>query len=420
MSLASAEEQPATSVPTPLWRNWRFQLLWIGSSTATLGVEIADVAYPLLILALTGSAVLAGLFGFLQFAAMCLLGLPVGVLIDRLDRRRVLLAAEAGRALLVGSVAVAAAVHHLTVAHMLVTAVLLGIGTTFGGPVRMLMIRAVVPRQQLTAALTQDEVREGATSLSGPPLGGLLYGLSRTLPFLCCALSFAVSFVCALLVRPPREPAGADGEGGRGFGGMFDGFRELWRSPLLRHAIIMITTYYLAAMATVLSVIVILEARGTSPKAIGLALTGTAVGTLLGSIFVGRLHRLLRPGRLLVLVSATVAVSVALLAVPWDYGWVFAALALGALLVPAMRVLVDVLIFRQVPDERRGRTVVATMTTFAAGPPLGALLAGLLLQLAGGRAAVLTIAVLVALSALYGLSDRHVRQAAWPADDGNG
>jgi len=71
-------------------------------------------------------------------------------------------------------------------------------------PVRMLMIRAVVPASQLTQALTQDEVREGATGLSGPPLGGLLYGINRALPFLFCAVSFAGEFMRSPLTARAR------------------------------------------------------------------------------------------------------------------------------------------------------------------------------------------------------------------------
>src|SRR5258707_11959681 len=74
--------------PLPsLWRNWRFQALWIGSGTSLLGVTAADFAYPVVILLMTGSPALAAVFGFLQMAASTLAGLPAGALIDRWDRR---------------------------------------------------------------------------------------------------------------------------------------------------------------------------------------------------------------------------------------------------------------------------------------------------------------------------------------------
>src|SRR5215467_2332253 len=144
----AVEGAPAERV-TPLWRNWRFQALWVGSGASMLGINAADFAYPLVILAMTGSPALAGVFGFIQIGATTLAGLPAGALVDRWDRRRVLIGAELVRAITVGTVAAAAALGHLTLAHLYVVAAVIGTATQFGGPARMLMIRAVVPTPQL-------------------------------------------------------------------------------------------------------------------------------------------------------------------------------------------------------------------------------------------------------------------------------
>ena len=64
--------------PRPLRRNWPFQTLWIGTSTSTLGVSVADIAYPLTILAITRSPALAGLFAAVQGLGMLAAGLPAG------------------------------------------------------------------------------------------------------------------------------------------------------------------------------------------------------------------------------------------------------------------------------------------------------------------------------------------------------
>src|SRR5262249_28741881 len=155
----------------------------------------------LVILFMTGSPALAAVFGFIQIGATTLAGLPAGALVDRWDRRRVLIWTEVVRAVTVGTVAAAAALGHLTLAHLYVVAAVIGAATTFGGPARMLMIRAVVPTPQLTAALTQDEVRTAAAGLAGPPLGGVLLTLGRAAPFLVNAITFTVSLLSALIVR---------------------------------------------------------------------------------------------------------------------------------------------------------------------------------------------------------------------------
>src|SRR5579863_1281305 len=75
------------SGPPPLRRNLRFQTLWIGMTASTIGVSVGDVAYPLIILALTGSPAKAGLFGAVQAIGMLAAGLPAGSLADRYDSR---------------------------------------------------------------------------------------------------------------------------------------------------------------------------------------------------------------------------------------------------------------------------------------------------------------------------------------------
>lgn len=403
----------------PLRRNWRFQLLWTGAVSTNLGVEAVDVAYPLLVLALTGSPALAGVFGFVQAAVGVLLGLPLGQLVDRWNHRWMLVGAEAIRAVATGSVAVAIAAGHLTMVHLIVVAVILGAGTALGAPVRMLMVRAVVPPQQLTQALTQDEVREGAASLVGPAVGGSLYGVARVLPFLACAVTFSVSLVCALFVRVPARPkapeqGGAESGAGDDPSGMFAGVVELWRNPMLRGAILLVGTFYLVLTAVTLTVVVTLRAQHTSPGLIGVALTGSAIGLLLGSTLVGKLHGRMTPGRLLVTVSGVVVVAVALLAVPLGPWWVFGCMFLSTLTVPALRVLIDIMILRRVGEERRGRTIVAVMTVLSVGPPLGTLAAGVLLQFAAPMWTALALAAVQAAVTLYGLSNRHVAEARWP------
>jgi MFS family permease len=426
------EPEPAAPALPPLRRNWRFQALWIGSTSAALGVDTADVAYPLLILFLTGSPALAGLFGFVQAAALTLSSLPAGWVIDRVDRRRVLLCAEVGRAAATGLVAWSVADGRVSVPLLIVVAALLGVGSTFGGPVRMLMIRAVVHPQQLTKALAQDEVREGATGLIGPPLGGSLYGVARALPFLVCSVSFVISFFCALIVRPPAplkdsdDAGGADGENGsepaeqggkpaKDRGGLLTGLNVLWANHVVRGALLIVAVFYLTATAVTLVVVVSLHAHHTASGLIGVALSGMAVGMLLGAPLIERLHRRLSPGKLLIIVSTVMTGCLALLVVQAGPWWIFGVLIASALTLPALRVLIDIMIFRQVPDERRGRAIVATMTVLSVGPPLGTLAAGLLLEFAGVTGAVLTLAGLQAAATLYGLSNRKITGARWPA-----
>jgi MFS family permease len=436
-SAVSAPAPTETAPATSLWRNWRFQALWVGSSTSLLGINAADFAYPLVILLMTHSPALAAVFGFVQTAAMTLAGLPAGVLVDRWDRRRMLMGAEALRAVTTASVLAAWAVGHLTIAHLFVVAAVLGAVTPVGGSARMLMVRAVVPPAQLTQALTQDEVRTAAAGLGGPPLGGLLLAASRGLPFLFTTITFLISFVTALIVRvpggakapatvpeaaakadtasAPAPEAAAEPKPADAGGGMLAGVRALWHDRTMRGALAMFSLINVGGSALFLAVVVLLQQQGASPRLIGIAVAGEAVGTLLGAGLVGRLHRRVAPGWLLIGVGVIFTLFVPLLAVRLGPWWVFGVLTVGVLGVPSLRVLIDVLILRRVPDAQRGRTITALMTVLTIGIPIGTLAGGLSLQYAGPTPTILAIGVLNALAVAMAASDRRLRAARWPA-----
>src|SRR5829696_5538461 len=109
-ALPIADSAKAEAPPIPLRHNRDFRLLWIGQAVSALGSNISLTAYPLLVLALTGSAASAGLVGFLAALPYALLQLPAGAYVDRWDRRRVMLISDAirGAVLVVVCIAVVA------------------------------------------------------------------------------------------------------------------------------------------------------------------------------------------------------------------------------------------------------------------------------------------------------------------------
>jgi MFS family permease len=400
-----------------LWRNWRFQLLWVGSGSAYLGMGVADFAYPVVILVLTRSPILAAAFGAIQLTFSIVAGLPAGALVDRWDRRRLLIGAELGRAAMAASVCVALALGHLTIVHLMVVAAVLGAVGPLGASARMLVVRAVVPPAQLTQALTQDQVRSAVTGLAGPALGGFLLRAGMALPFLACAVTFLMSFVTALVVRIPDRAAAAPGAATPERDSMFAGVFELWANRVIRSSMLMICILNLGVPALQLALLVQLREHGTPVSSIGLAFTGEALGALLGAALVGPLHKWVAPGRLLLLAGAELTAAIALLAIPLGPWWVFGVLAGAVLSMPAISVLIDVLILRQVPDERRGRTMTALMTVMTIGMPVGTILGGALLSSAGPTITILTIAALCVIGLALGASDRHLWRAQWPASD---
>ncbi|MGW1175836.1 MFS transporter [Kitasatospora sp. NPDC002543] len=407
---------PAPPALVPLRRNLRFQALWVGQASATLGMVIGDTAFPLLVLALTGSSTSAGAFGAVQMVAALLLGVHGGAVADRANRRRVLIAADTARLLALASVPVALAFGPPNLAHLLLVAAVIGATIAYSGPVRLLALRSVVPPEQLSQALTQDEARMSGAALAGPPLAGFLFGLGHAVPFLGAALASLLAVTAAVAVRfPSPHESGAPGKGDRG--SALAGFRVLAASPLLRNALAVLLVINLAGAALLLPVMVLLREHGTGSTGIGLALAGEAVGALAGTALVARLHRLAGPGVLLLGVAwSAVPVPLAPL-LPGGAPTVFAALFVYGAGVPTLRVMLDLLVFRQVPDALRGRVIAATMTLLTAGMPAGTFATGLLLDHSSPTTALAAISAVLAAALLAATVSRTLRHAAWPTDE---
>lgn len=399
----------------PLSRNRRFQALWIGGSGAYLASSFATVATPLLILGVTGSAAQAGVYGFIDATASLAAGLPAGMALDRYNRRTLMIGSELIRASAFASAVVALVVGHLTMPHLFAVAAVTGAARPFSGPGRALATRSVVPPQQLTKALAIEEVRTHTASIVGPSLAGVLYAVSRTLPFLGAALGYVLSAVSAFAI--PHDSAGSQARRDASGGGTLDGVKILVRDPVLRTCLIALSLVNLGGVAIELVVVVLIRDHGGSSSAVGIAFALAALGGLLGATLVAPLHRLMAPGWLLIALSLWVAIFNTALALPFGAWWYGGVLGVTMLGVPAAVVLLDVLIFRQVDDAVRGRTISATMTILTVGLSLGPLAAGLLLQYIGAVPAVFAFSGVTMLAALGALSSRAVRAARWPEVD---
>ncbi|WP_406446286.1 MFS transporter [Streptomyces sp. NBC_00631] len=399
------------SAAVPLRRNRRFQVFWAGAVSSLLGLRIAGLAYPLLILARTGSPATAGAFGAVQTGTMLVLAVPGGAVADRANRRTVLAGALALQAAALAGVPIAMALHGLTVAQLMSTAVLLGAGTAFGGPVRMLALRSLVPPAQLSQALVQEEVRTSGGNLLGTPLGGALYALGSGLPFVASAVGCVLAMISVLVVRFDGR-ATRPARGGRG--GLLKGVRVLWAVGPLRSVLFLVAGLGVVNAALTLVVLVRLQHDGASPRVVGMVLAAGALGGVLGALLTRRLHAALAPGRLLLAVSGCVVILLPLVAVPWGTGWLMLVLALIALGQPGLTVMLDILVFRQVDDAVRGRVIATTVAAVGVGTPLGNVLAGVLLQFASPAVASAVLAAVLCVPLVTAGLDSELRSAPWP------
>jgi MFS family permease len=415
----------------PLRRNARFQLLWLGSAVSQLGSELTRLAMPLLVLALTGSPGLAGVVAGARTVALVLAQMPAGVWVDRWDRRRTLITAQGLQAVVSALLAVLVLTGRAQSWHFVALAVLDGLCAAFIGPAQATAIRGIVPPGQLHAAYAQEEARTHAAGLIGPPLGGLLYGLGRAVPFVVDAVTFLAATLCYVLAKVPRRPADRpdtslreDGEERRpARGGMRREAGEavswLWRRKGLREVTAAVMVLNLLGGAFLIPLIVLVGERGGDAFATGTVLAGLGVGGLIGALLSGRISRLLPPGILLLAVVVIFGAALAATALPWGAWWPMVPLAFITLSTPSLNVVMDVVVARMVPEEMLGRMGAVLSMGGMALKPLGPVLGGALAAALGGAAALVVLGGLLGLTAAAAVLSPELRgfTGEAPADE---
>ncbi len=161
----------------PLRRNRDFQLLWGGQAVSLLGSQTSKIAYPLLVLAMTGSPANAGIAGFAAMLGYLLFPLPAGGVADRYDRKRIMIACDVIRLAAVGSIAVAGWVADITYLQVLVAGFLEGSASVFFSLAQRAALPMLVHPSQRSVAISQNEARQNAAQLAGPTLQVLTLGL---------------------------------------------------------------------------------------------------------------------------------------------------------------------------------------------------------------------------------------------------
>ena len=410
-------EVTASTMPS-LRTNRALHGIYAGTFTAFLGLAMAEIVFPLLVLGFTGKPLLAGLFGTIQFTALLLVAIPAGNFLDRHDRRRVFIVSESVRVTVATVLAITLATGHVWLVEIYLIAFVLGACLPLSS-VRALALRSIVDPAQLTKALSFQQVISGLAQLVGPAIGTALYAVNRSLPFVAIAAGVGISAICAYAVHfdsRPEPAAAATTDAKTKAEGPFAGLSLIWSHPVMRGALLFAMLMNLIGVPFDLVVIVQAKHEGVPTHFIGLIFAAFAAGGILGAPCIPRLHALLRPGHLLIGLGLLMALSSLLIAVVplggfWMAGW----LAAIGFVIPAATVLIDVLILRQVPDRQRGRVLSSTMAFMALGAPLGAALGGSLLQAFSSAAVLLGMAAACAAIVVFTLSQRALRIAQWPS-----
>ncbi|MET7333613.1 MFS transporter [Nonomuraea sp. NPDC005650] len=393
-----------------LWRNREFAALWGGQVVSTLGGQISGTAMPLLVLVTTGSPSAAGIVGTAGTLPFLIAHLPAGPLVDRWDRRKILLVSELVAGLALCTVPIAVWLGVLTVAQLAVVAFVRGLCFVFFGLAERAALPMIVPAALLPTAVAQNEARSRGAALAGPPLGGLLFGIDRAAPFLADVLSYAIASIGLLFIRSDlRSPAKPEPEPLRQ--AAVAGLRWIWRHPLIRAAILLIAVSNLVFHALTLVLVVLAQRQGASSATIGVMFGVYSGGGLIGALAASRLHRHFTPRAVIIGVNWIWAALLPLFAVapsPLLLGAVGAACAFVG---PLWNVVITTYATVLVPNELMGRVTSAAMTMSWGVTSLASIGAGYLLAALGPTGSIVVLTAVTLVAAIIATVSPAVRHA---------
>jgi MFS family permease len=391
-----------------------FRLLLLGQTTSQFGTQISGVAIPLLaVLTLHASAFQVGLIGAASTISFAVIGLPAGAWLDRRPRRRFLIGSDVARAVLLASIPVAGLLGVLSLAQVIVVALLAGFARVFFDVGYQSYIPTVIGTERVLAGNSAMEFLRSSGQVAGPGIGGLLISLvGAANVVLLDALTFAVSAGTLLAIRT-REPERATDAGSGHLGHrILEGLSFVLRNRvLLAIAIASAVSNFVFAVASAVTMIFLSRTLGLSAVGIGLVIAAGSAATMAGAAAVSRLARAVGSVRVIWLsLAVTVPQVLVAFAQPGLLVLLFVAGSAAGEFGQIVYAISNVSLRQRLcPDHVLSR-VNATMGVLIMGLfPLGALIGGLSGELIGPRLTLLGAGVLLTAAplTLYGVLRGH-------------
>ena len=368
---------------------------WAGKLLANVGIWIQNIASAALVWQLTSSAFLVGLVSFAQFLPQLLLTPVSGAMADRGSPRRQILLGRAlcslGAAALAGWVLLTPDVADVPPWVVMVTALVVGIGFSVGGPAMQALLPSLVREGEVARAVALDNLTFSVGRAVGPAVGGVVaasagYGVA----FLLAAVAHVVFLVAVFRLRPP---GGARAPGPRL--SVTDGIRYLRTDPVVGVFLLGVTAVGIGADPAVTLVPSLSDALGGGPELVGLLASAFGAGAILGFFVQAVLVRFIDQAWLATSGLVVLASSAVGLALSWNVPAAVVAFGLGGIgLTLAMNGLTT-LLYDRVPRELIGRIMALWLVGFVGSRPLAAALNGALTDLISVGAALLTTAAIV-------------------------
>ncbi|MCC7371902.1 MAG: MFS transporter [Chloroflexi bacterium] len=402
----AAEERPKAD---RLFRNVEFLRIWGGQTISSVGSGVVKIAAPLLVLALGESPTMAGLVGGALMFPMIFLGLPAGALVDRWDRRKVMIVCDTSRCIAVMTVPLAWMLGLLTGWWLLAVALALGSAQSFYNICQVAALPRVVQKRQIASAQALNSTSEAVAQLASPGLGGMIVQLAPTaviggvLAYCVNGGTFMVSVLALLGIRTPfqasRPRAGQAGI----MQSIRDGLHYVWREYAIRMLMVLNTVHRFGFAPVMLTVVVLArQDLGFEPAQIGLLFSVAGSGGLSAAAITPWLRRRIPVGWHMIGIVGVHALALALVTVSSSVLLIGLGLYFAGMMETMTGITQVSYRLALIPDAIQGRVnSVYRLLSFGA-MSFGTALGGFLIDLYGPRPVMGLIAGWIGLMAVAG------------------
>ena len=386
--------------------NPAFNRMWASSIVSNLADGVMLAAVPLLAISLTDSPILISLIGAMVMLPWLLFAIPIGAIVDRVDRRYIFAGANASRSVVVGVLALLIALDHVTIFWLLAAAFIIGVCEVAADTTAQSLIPQILDEKDFEKGNSRLQISETVIQgFIGAPISGFIYTAAIYLPFFINSLGFAVSALLALKIpvkflQDVRQNSEERIER-RFVADMKFGIAYLFHQKVLRRLVVTTATIGLCySMGSATMVLFIIKELGLQERFFGVILAIQGVGAILGALVASRTSS--KFGRSKVMTFAIIASSAVLLLQGFSPNiYIFVALAtFGGFVISQWNILLMATYQTVIPKELYGRIHGTRRTLVWGAMPLGSLLGGVLanftlrlpLYVGGALACVVSIA----------------------------
>ena len=363
-----------------------FNRLWASSLVSNLADGVLMAAAPLIAISLTDSTVLISITGAMVMLPWLLFAIPIGAMVDRVDRRYILATSNAIRSAVVGAVALAIATDRLTIYWLIAAAFVIGVCEVANDTTAQSLIPQILDEEHYEKGNSRLQISETVVQgFVGAPLSGFLYALAIYLPFFVNSIGYAVAAILALSIpihylQEVRKES-SDLEKPGFVADIKFGIKYLYNHITLRRLVLTTATIGVCySMGTATIALFIIKELELSPKYFGVVLSIQGVGALLGAIVAPKASK--KFGRSIMMTLGIVLSSVVLLLQGFSPNiYVFVALAtFGGFAIAQWNILLMATYQTVIPNHLYGR-IHGTRRTLVWGlMPIGSVLGGVLAQ----------------------------------------